>query len=176
MDIQRNPRCLLWGDGAQKLPKMTDPAAAIWMPPCENMLKWNVDASYNTAMNKAAIGGVLRNHLGHFKCVFSMSIPTMEINSAEVLAIHRALSITLANDVFRKSSLMIESDSANDVAWCTGEKGGPWNLGFHLNFIRSACNGELDITIVHKGRSSNQVVDTLAKQGHARMDHFVAWL
>lgn len=45
-------------------------------------------------IDRAAIGGVLRNHLGHFICVFSSPIAPMEINYAEVLAIHRALSIS----------------------------------------------------------------------------------
>ena len=100
----------------------------------------------------------------------------MEINSAEVLAIHRAICITWANDSLKNFPIIIESDSANVVAWCNSVSGGPWNLNFHLNFIRSVGKSSLNAQIIHKGRSSNTVADALAKQGLQRLDNFVAWM
>nr|CCA66235.1 hypothetical protein [Beta vulgaris subsp. vulgaris] len=175
-DIQRNPQCLVWGGKIPHPLQAPHPSSAIWTPPDHGSLKWNVDASYNPLNHRAAVGGVLRNHLGHFICVFSVPVPPMEINFAEVLAIHRALSISHSDITLQSSLLVIESDSANAVSWCNAKQGGPWNLGFQLNFIRSAGSRGLKIEIIHKGRSSNQVADALAKQGLSRRDNFIAWL
>ena len=124
----------------------------------------------------SAIGGVLRNNFGHFMCVFSSPVPLIEINSAEILAIYRAIQITMAHENMMKLKLIIESDSLNAVRWCNEDTGGPWNLNFQLNYIRNARNQWLDLSIVHKGRSSNMVADILAKQGLVRDAEFLAWL
>lgn len=67
-------------------------------------------------------------------------------------------------------------DSANVVRWCNEDNGGPWNLNFQLNLIRNARKLWLDVSIIHKGRSSNFVANALAKKGLSREDDFVAWL
>ena len=109
-------------------------------------------------------------------CVFSSPIPPMEINSAEIFAIYRAIKIFLAFDHIKCVPMIIESDSANAVRWCCEKDGGPWNLNFQLNFIRNARKDWMALDIVHKGRSSNSVADALAKQGLTRSDEFLAWL
>lgn len=175
-DIQRNPICLLWGGNKPSLQSQYITAThQIWTAPDREQLKWNVDASVNPITSKSAIGGVLRNHQGNFICLFSSPIPPMEINCAEVLAIHRAVTITLASTQLQHSSFVLESDSANAVTWCNSDTGGPWNLNFHLNCIRNMRLHDPPFTIVHKGRSSNMVVDSLAKQGLHRSSEFIAW-
>lgn len=99
----------------------------------------------------------------------------MEINSAEIYAIFRAIKISLATPSIKSRAIIIESDSKNAVQWVKQDSGGPWNLGFILNFIRAARKRDLNLTIVHKGRESNNVADALAKQGLRRMDDFLAW-
>lgn len=177
-EIIRNPICLSWGSFEVTSAPKPPPANSdlVWMPPCEGFLKWNVDASVSANQSSAAIGGVLRNAMGNFICIFSSPIPQMEINSAEVLAILRATQISLAFEHLKLSPIIIESDSANAVKWCNENQGGPWNLNFQLNNIRNARQGSLDMVIVHKGRSSNMVADALAKQGLTRADEFLAWL
>lgn len=82
--------CLKWSGSAQlKCPGSRK--IDIWGPPPSTRIKWNVDASMDPISNFSAIGGVLRDDKGVFLCVFSSPIPTMEINSAEVHAIHRAV-------------------------------------------------------------------------------------
>lgn len=101
LDIQRNPKCLLWGNRSclsfisNPVPKSMQ--ASLWMPPELNYLKWNVDASFNLLSSRSATGGVSRNHHGKFVGIFSSPIPVIEINSAKVLAISRAMSISLSN-------------------------------------------------------------------------------
>lgn len=119
---------------------------------------------------------VLRDHLGRFICLFSSPIPFVEINHAEVLAIHRALKISATIDYLAHSKLTIESDSSNAVKWCNEDNSGPWNLCFIINFIRSCLVKGHGVEILYKSRESNVVADSLAKQGLTRMDEFIAWL
>lgn len=109
-------------------------------------------------------------------CLFSTPIPYMEINCAEVLAIHRAISISLATESMKNRQIILESDSSNAVVWCNSECGGPWNMNFHLNFIRNARKRSMNITITHKRRNVNFVADSLAKQGLHWQSKFIAWL
>lgn len=175
--IIRNPTCLSWNDqhhGVGKVQGFAQPLS--WLPPPRNQQKWNVDASVNTARESSAIGDVLRDHLGNFKCMFSSPIPPIEINCAEILAIYRAIQISINNDNIKKHSIIIESDSVNAVKWCNDDVGGPWNLNFQLNFIRNARKRWLNLEINHRGRGANMVADSLAKQGLVRNTEFLAWL
>ncbi|XP_056694952.1 uncharacterized protein [Spinacia oleracea] len=177
VDVVRSPACLQWTTPRSREATATNPPPLpSWCPPPTMVLKWNVDASFNPILQKSAIGGVLQDSLGHFKCMFSSPIPLMEINAAEVFAIHRAIKISLSCFQIQDHSLIIESDSANAVKWCTNKKGGPWNLNFVLNFIRNASGNDSHISITHRGRASNNVADALAKQGLCRDDDFLAWL
>lgn len=177
VDIQRNPHCLEWNDNMKSavLPK-ANPDHISWSPPPAQVLKWNVDASVITSNSCSAIGGILRNNKGEFMCMFSSPIPFIEINCAEILAIHRAIQISIQSDIIKNANFLLESDSANAVMWCNSDNDGPWNMNFHLNYIRSMCKKVLNISIIHKGRSSNVVADSLAKQGHHRKSEFIAWL
>ncbi|XP_010671209.1 uncharacterized protein LOC104888075 [Beta vulgaris subsp. vulgaris] len=175
-DIQRNPACLLWnGFSSPSIIPKSIVTSKEWIPPQNGALKWNVDASVNIASSSSAIGGVLRNCEGQFLCVFSSPIPFMEINCAEILAIHHALKISVANDGSCSQAMIIESDSMNAVAWCNNKGDGPWNMCHHLNFIRNIKKSFLNISIIHKGRETNFVADELAKQGLSRREEFIAW-
>ena len=75
----------------------------------------------------------------------------MEINSAEVHAINRAIKISLSCEVIKSHPIIIESDSKNAVSWCNASNSGPWNLNFVLNSIRKVLHLHLKVEIVHKG-------------------------
>lgn len=130
-EVLMNPRCL-----KSLTPQCKDPLlkkqtkAESWSPASNEYLKWNVDASLNPMIHKSAVGGVLRDHKGKFIWVFSSPIPWVEINHAKILAIHRAIQLFLAHDSIQGQKLIIESDSANAVKWCTTDTKGPWNLTF----------------------------------------------
>ena len=100
----------------------------------------------------------------------------MDINQAEVLAIHRALKISSIGERIGRMPIIVESDSKNAVEWCCGKAEGPWNLTFIINFIKNAATFEPRVTITYRGRSSNAVADSLAKLGLRRADEFVAWI
>lgn len=174
-EVLRHPQCLRQMPGSMPKP-MGRVTHRPWSPPSISDIKWNVDASLDPIRNRSAIGGVLRNFMGIFRCVFSSPIPMMEINSAEVYAIFRAIKISMACEEIKTQSIIIESDSANAVAWSNAGCGGPWNLNFLLNFIRNTAKSHRNIHISHKGRSSNMVADALAKQGLRRENEFLAWM
>ncbi|XP_010675656.2 uncharacterized protein LOC104891638 [Beta vulgaris subsp. vulgaris] len=176
-EILRNPKCLRWSGCKAMMPSpASDLKLRLWSPPPHPCLKWNVDASFQPSFNKSAIGGVLRDSSGKFRCLFSSPIPPMEINMTEIFAIHRALKISLSSSNFANHHLIVESDSANAVKWCNEKSGGPWSIHFVLNFIRNIHSMGIQVTICHRGRASNCVADGLAKQGLTRSDDFIAWL
>lgn len=84
-----------------------------WVAPPSSKIKC-VDTSYNPILSRSTIGGVLRNDKGHFLCVLSCSIPP-KISRVEVLAINRAIQISLNCDRFKSYILEIGSDSFNAV-------------------------------------------------------------
>lgn len=171
----RNPQCLRWS--YYPLRQSISVVKSInWSPPPSPSIKWNVDASYDPAKGKAAIGGVLRDCNGVFQCVFSAPIPPIEINSAEVFAIKRAIQISSSCNFLQTKTIIIKSDSANAVQWCNAPSDGPWNLAFHLNYIRNALQHCPSLSIIHKCRESNMIADALAKRGILRSDEFLAWL
>ncbi|XP_048494429.1 uncharacterized protein LOC125494726 [Beta vulgaris subsp. vulgaris] len=176
-DVLRHPKCLSWQPSSLALgPKKLNPDHGVWFPPMSGSLKWNVDASVSAGGVKSAIGGVLRNCQGNFVCIFSCPIPPIEINSAEVLAIFRAIQICKTFDHLAHHPMTVESDSRNAVEWCNDLNRGPWNLNFQLNSIRNARSLWPELCIVHRKRDSNMVADALAKQGLTRDDEFLAWL
>ncbi|XP_057248364.1 uncharacterized protein LOC130590299 [Beta vulgaris subsp. vulgaris] len=176
-EITRNPSCLAWSEICpSKTHHGPSSPNSSWSAPPPNYLKWNVDASLTSTSHCSAIGGVLRDSLGKFICMFSAPTPLMEINSAEVHAIYRAIQISAANDLTRHSNIIIESDSQNAVKWCNSSGTGPWNLNFKINFIRNAMSSWESLSIIHQVRSSNHVADSLAKQGLHRKSEFLAWL
>lgn len=176
-EILRNPSCLEWSEiNASKGVAVQSPCLQSWSLPPINHVKWNVDASVLPLPHMSAIGGVLRDHHGIFKCMFSSPVPPLEINCAEVLAINRAIQISMADSRLKCMPILIESDSSNAVKWCNEDCGGPWNLNYQLNFIRNARKLWLNISISHKGRGANMVADSLAKQGLVRNAEFLAWM
>lgn len=174
-EIVRNPECLKWVSKPQLgsvIPRINP--SWNWSPSPSLGYKWNIDASLDPIRHQSAIGGVLRNDQGMFLCVFPCPIPPMEINSAEIFAIFRAVKISLSSPLISSHSLIFESDFVNTVKWCNSNHGGPWNLNFMLNFIRNSLHSKLQARIIHKCRESNTVVDALAKQGRVGQGEWIS--
>ena len=114
-EILQNPKCLRWLKTTPTLNPSCFASAEVWSPPPYGSLKWNVDASFDPRFKHAAVGGVLRNDQGNFVCLFSSPIPFLEINSAEVFAIYRAIQISVSSETLKGQPLIIISDSANAV-------------------------------------------------------------
>lgn len=86
-----------------------------WIPPPPNTLKWNVDGSLKEEAGLAATRGVLRDSEGWFKRVFSYPLAVQDINEIEVIAISRVTELSIENNWFLHSKIVIESDSSKAV-------------------------------------------------------------
>lgn len=97
-----------------------------------------------TLISRFAVGGILRNNMGEFMCIFSFPIAFMGINCVEIWAIHRAVNITINNASFHHSNMIIESDSHNVISWCNADE--VWR-GMEHEFcskLYSWCSEEMD--------------------------------
>ncbi|XP_048494765.1 uncharacterized protein LOC125494915 [Beta vulgaris subsp. vulgaris] len=172
-EVMRNPLCLLW---RQPRPPHPSQIPFTLPPPTSPGLKWVVEASLFPSQDRSVIGGALRNVNGDLLCLFSGSTPLMDINSANILAIHRSIQISLNNNRFKFQPLEIESESYEAVNWCSNSSGGPGNLNLILNFIRSAHGRSLKASFSHKPRCHEPVSVTIAKRKLFRTSDFVVWL
>ena len=62
-----------------------------WIPPLNSDLKFNVDGSSLGNPGPAGIGGVLRDSMRKVLCMFSFFVGSQDSNSAELMAIHKAV-------------------------------------------------------------------------------------
>lgn len=161
---KKNTSCLKWFDpwSSSYNPNLLIPPQD-WIPPPKGALKWNIAASFNGARAIYAISGVLHNEEGLFKCRFSKPILDIEIKCVEVIAIYKTIQISMTCEILKGRPIIVESDSSNAVQWCNSDSGGPWNMNFQLNFIRCARTRGLKVEIIHKGRRSNFMANSLAK-------------
>ena len=110
-EVMRNPRCLRWQPPS--IIRVRKSAQQIQLK--HNQLVWKVGVVKTTISVGMRIGGYLHNTEGMVCCAFSSSIPKMEESSAEVIAVHRALQISLNNNSFKKTQLAIEIKSQRVV-------------------------------------------------------------
>lgn len=148
-----------------------------WQSPPLGELKWNVDGSALGKSGLAAAGGVLRDHAGLVKCLFSVPCGIMDSNFAEVIAIRKALQLSSFKPELFNVKISIESDSANAVAWVNQKLDSfPWKLHNELCRIENLMALFQHISVIHSIRENNFMADALAKQGLHRDRDFVAWL
>lgn len=93
-----------------------------WYPPTRGTLKFNVDGAFKGKPGPTGIGGVLRDHLGSIRVVFSEPVDLEESNEAEFLSIRRALTLGTSLGGIK---LEVESDSSNAIKWAKGVKRPP---------------------------------------------------
>jgi undecaprenyl pyrophosphate synthase len=66
-----------------------------WLLLLIGILKWNIDAFSNGKLGRSRICSVLKDHEGKFLCIFSCSAGNIESNEAEVLAIQKAMLLSI---------------------------------------------------------------------------------
>lgn len=93
------------------------------------MLKWNVDGMSKEKPGPLGIGGVLKDHDGEFIYIFSCSMGNMNSNDSKVLAIQKALflSIDYYNASYHQWIMKLDSYKL-------------WHLEGIFNFIFNTCN------------------------------------
>lgn len=66
-----------------------------WLLLLIGILKWNIDAFSNGKLGRSRICSVLKDHEGKFLSIFSCSAGNIESNEAEVLAIQKAMLLSI---------------------------------------------------------------------------------
>lgn len=130
------------------------------------MLKFNVDEAGK--QSSASIGGVLRDDRADVLCLFSEGVEIRDSNEAEVLAIFGALR-TFSRSF--QGSLIVESDSLNEISCVSHETCKLWKLHFIFNEIKALVS-HIHVVFRYEVRSANGLADSLAKQG---ADRVVPW-
>lgn len=171
-EVIRNPRCLSWVDHDPNLSLRLSRKKEIVD---DGKIHWLVAVSSNSSLKVPVIGGALLNNNKKLLCLFSRPIPLMDHDSAMVLAIHRAVQISLSSDRIKNHPIDIRAGSHLAVQWCSNTTGGPVNLNFILNFIRSAPGRGLRLSFSANQHCSNSVEDLIANQGLLRNSDFVVW-
>ncbi|XP_057248291.1 uncharacterized protein LOC130590248 [Beta vulgaris subsp. vulgaris] len=167
-EILRTPQCLSW-----QVPRKKVQTQRL---PTPDKLTWVMNISPSPAQRNRVIGGALFSMNGEPWCAFSCLIPYMDDCSAETLAIHRSLQISLNNVRFRSHQIEIESHSKEAVSWCLNPGNGPWNLQFILNFIRSVGRRGLRSRIKFRSLPTFSTTDVINSLGLSRKSDTVVWM
>ncbi|KAK3218039.1 hypothetical protein Dsin_012009 [Dipteronia sinensis] len=103
-----------------------------WIPHAVECLKFNVDGSSKGNSGPAVIGWVLRDSKSKVLYLFSQSVGIMDSNSAEILAIKRAVELCFSQQGLHHRNVIIISDSKSAVSWVNGDYFGCLN---HVDII-----------------------------------------
>ena len=154
----------------------TPSRSATWICPPLGLMRLNVDGSAMGKPGAAALGGVLCDHVGAFKGVFSKSIGIEDSNFVEFMAIKEGLSLFSSSTWAQSHNLIIESDSKNAILWAKSHLLVPWRMKLISNQIEALKFRVKGVSFVHIFREANSVADSLAKAGISRSSDLVAWL
>ena len=146
-----------------------------WKPPLAGALKFNVDGFARGKPGPAGCGGVLRDADGKVLALFSCPVESCDANVAELWGIWWAFDIFLNSNRFEGKELMIESDSAVALAWCSKKDARPWKLWKILNAIDCMSDKCKEVKWVKIFREANGMANCLAKSGVDRRENFIAW-
>ncbi|EOY13586.1 Uncharacterized protein TCM_032186 [Theobroma cacao] len=128
-------------------------------------MKFNVDGAARGCPGPAGIGGILRDHRGYVKIIFSKAIGGADSNLAETMAVREALLTYSVSRWKENHKLLIESDSSNAVKWTNHPDTAPWRMRkliLQMGRLKREVEGW---EIRHVRREANQRTDTLAKEG-----------
>ncbi|CAL9012264.1 unnamed protein product [Prunus brigantina] len=84
-----------------------------WMPPCNDFVKVNVDASWKQGMDVASVGVIIRGVDGSFRAGFSGPTNASSLIEAETLAILEGYKFALHEGL---NNVIIESDSRKAIS------------------------------------------------------------
>lgn len=99
----------------------------------------------------------------------------MDSNYAEILALLKAIELSVDNEVICCQPLMFELDSSNAISWFEDPDNRPCKYASNFNKIQQLVNKLNNPIFIHTPRSANSVADSLAKEGVSRAVDLVAW-
>ncbi|KAK3222085.1 hypothetical protein Dsin_009110 [Dipteronia sinensis] len=108
-----------------------------WIPLSADALKFNVDGSSQGNPGSAGIGRVLRDFPGKILVFFSINVGHQDAISAEIMAIHKAVSLCSQTTILFIKEIEVISDLKVVVSWVNEE-----GIGNH-DYIELAGSGVL---------------------------------
>lgn len=171
-EVMRNPNCLLWQPPSPHLERKGNHQIQV----NQDKLVWEVEVLKSAFSVSLKIGGSLHDTKGMLLCAFSCAIPQMVDTSAEILAVHRAIQISLNNTRFKEKLTEIKTKSQRVVEWCVEESGGPTSMQFILNFIRKVSSKGISCSIKRKKTFSRTTSEIIAKMGLGANSNSVVWI
>lgn len=127
-----------------------------------DFIKINVDRSLFAEPKYSGIGGLLRDHYGNLLLHFAKEVLIDSAILIEIHAIREGLLVAAASHWLPTSQFLIESDSANVVAWFKNSNSAPWMF---RNINRESIQHfgrHISWTILHIRRTGNDAADVLA--------------
>lgn len=179
-EVIRNPKCLQWGSSKAPKPKISHSHLKniAEVGSCKLILRWVVGFTPFSPSNGADGGGIysghLRNKWGDTLCSFSCPFPPMNPENVAVLAIHRAIQISLSYGTAGVQEISINSDSILAIRWCLSRSDGPSNLSFILNFIRSTRQ-KLPLFQINLQSDSNAQIRKISEKKRFVFSDEVIW-
>ena len=176
-EVLRNPRCLRWSGSSPKPIKIPPRVSSTPRQRVEDSgsLTWFIGASANPFNPGLSMGGILLNEAARTLCVFSCPSPLMDSSEVNVLAVHRAIQISINDKDFKHLPMNFEIEDKSAVAWCSRSSGGPNNLSFILSFIRSVSGARLRIAFSHNPNAPKEIDSIMEGKKFFRGSDFVAW-
>ena len=151
------------------------PNVEEWIPPPQEMLKFNVDGSARGSPGQAGIGGVLRDSGGKVLCTFSLNMGWQDAITAEVLALAKACELCLSRNELAGKTFVFSSDSKAVVSWVNSYDLGNIRLTHFLYEIRSNLRRLGNASVEFSYRSSNSFADSLAKKASSGEGDAIVW-
>ena len=108
-EIVRYPNCLNWNEATPT--KLTTRQPSQLSSGTHQRCRWYVGSTSNPLNYGVITGGILMNEHNKVICVFSCPTPPMHRNNAGVIAVHRALQISINNPTIKLLPMNIEADS-----------------------------------------------------------------
>ncbi|KAK3219673.1 hypothetical protein Dsin_013643 [Dipteronia sinensis] len=109
--------------------------------------------------------GVLRDNVGKVWGLFSVFVGRLHSNAAEILAIHRVVSMCAQSQVFVGKEIDIVSDSKVTVSWVNSKGFGNLKHIHTIYDIRNSLKILDNTRVIFISRASNSFADLLAKKG-----------
>ncbi|KAK3193998.1 hypothetical protein Dsin_025308 [Dipteronia sinensis] len=146
-----------------------------WTLPDFSSLKFNVDGSSRGNPGDSGIGGVLRDGSGKVHGLFFEFVGVSDSIIAELLAIHKTISLCSSSPFFHDKEVIFISDSKATVSWINAEGIGSLT---HVHLIYDICNvlnNLWNARVIFNSRSSNSFADSLAKMGSGKEGDRLIW-
>ncbi|KAF5194337.1 hypothetical protein FRX31_016079 [Thalictrum thalictroides] len=138
-----------------------DQTPTIWIPPCINYVKLNVDIRFLDANTRIGIGFILRDTNGKFAGAESCSSSACSSEEAEAKGIVEALSWALDKSV---SNLILETDHLDTANYLNGKDSSVTSRSSTINSASMLFSCFSSVKVLFTGRSGNHAVHLIASK------------